>query len=250
MTTGKVLGKPFVLHLLLGAVLAPALVPACLRPVDLQNEEPSHSRAREIMVAQQIQRRGIKDPRVLAAMRKVPRHRFIDQAYQNEAHADSPAPIGHGQTISQPYIVALMTELLELRPSDRVLEIGTGCGYQTAVLAEIAAEVYSIEIVEPLCKEARARLAGFGYKNTSVRCGDGYRGEPDRAPFDAIIVTAAPGHIPQPLLDQLAEGGRMVIPVGDFAQELLLLKKVGGLIEKQAVISVRFVPMTGEAQGR
>ncbi len=202
------------------------------------------------MVTRQIERRGVKDRRVLAVMRKVPRHRFIDEVYQREAYEDAPAPIGHGQTISQPYIVALMTELLELKPTDRVLEIGTGCGYQTAVLAELAAQVFSIEIVEPLCAQARDRLRNLGYSNVDVRCGDGYRGIPDRAPFDAIIVTAAPPEVPQPLVDQLAEGGRMVIPVGDFSQDLVLLRRIKGRIERRVVIAVRFVPMTGEAQGR
>ena len=202
------------------------------------------------MVVQQIERRGVTGTRVLAAMRKVPRHEFIEQVYRGEAYGDAPVPIGHGQTISQPYIVALMTELLELSPTDRVLEVGTGCGYQTAILAEIAAEVRTVEIVEPLCMAARDRLRRFGYSNVHVRCGDGYRGEPSHAPFDAIIVTAAPAHIPQPLLDQLAEGGRMVIPVGDRSQELVLLQKKNGRIERRAVIAVRFVPMTGEAERR
>ncbi|MCX5801577.1 MAG: protein-L-isoaspartate(D-aspartate) O-methyltransferase [Candidatus Eisenbacteria bacterium] len=200
------------------------------------------------MVDEQIVKRGVADTLVLAAMRNVPRHEFVPEAYRKYAYADEPLPIGDGQTISQPYIVALMTETLNLDKSSKVLEIGTGSGYQAAVLAEIAKEVYSIEIVEPLARRASETLERLGYKNVKVKCGDGYGGWPDEAPFDAIIVTAAPGHIPQPLIDQLKVGGKMSIPVGDVYQELVVVTKKDKGITKRDVIPVRFVPMTGEAQ--
>jgi protein-L-isoaspartate(D-aspartate) O-methyltransferase len=168
------------------------------------------------------------------------------------AYADRPLPIGHGQTISQPFIVAFMTEALKPAPADKVLEIGTGSGYQAAVLAELVAQVYTIEIVKPLGERAREDLARLGYANVHVRVGDGYEGWPENAPFDAIIVTCSPEQVPQPLVDQLREGGRMVIPVGTQAggQDLYLLEKRGGKVVKQAILPVRFVPMTGKAQGR
>ncbi len=197
------------------------------------------------MVKRQIEKRGIKDPKVLAAMKKVPRHLFVPPEEAGEAYEDTPLPIGYEQTISQPYIVALMTELLALEPADKVLEIGTGSGYQSAVLAELVDRVYTIEIVKPLGERARELLGRLGYRNVEVRIGDGYKGWPEEAPFDAIIVTAAPETIPRPLVDQLAEGGRMVIPVGKFVQELVLLEKTGGKIRKRSVTSVRFVPMVG-----
>jgi len=203
---------------------------------------------RSRMVEEQIARRGVKDPLVLAAMRKVPRQEFIPQAYRNFAYADEPLPIGEGQTISQPYIVALMTETLHINRDSRVLEVGTGCGYQAAVLAEIAKEVYSIEILEPLATRAEETLKRLGYKNVTVKNGDGYQGWPGKAPFDAIIVTAAPPRIPQPLIDQLKVGGRMSIPVGDVYQELMLVTKNEKGTTEEDVIPVRFVPMTGEAQ--
>jgi protein-L-isoaspartate(D-aspartate) O-methyltransferase len=201
---------------------------------------------REQMVAAQIEARGVRDPRVLAAMRRVPRHRFVPPAYEQEAYDDAPLPIGEGQTISQPYIVALMTELLRLRGDERVLEVGTGSGYQAAILAELAREVYSIEIVEPLARRAAATLAALGYGAVHVRAGDGYRGWPEAAPFDAIIVTAAPDHVPQPLVDQLKPGGRLVIPVGGLWQQLLLITRTASGVERREIIPVRFVPMTGE----
>jgi protein-L-isoaspartate(D-aspartate) O-methyltransferase len=200
------------------------------------------------MVREQIEARGIRDARVLAALRKVPRHLFVPPEEQREAYIDYPLPIGHEQTISQPYVVAYMTEALELTPRDRVLEIGTGSGYQAAILAELAAEVYSIEIVEPLAKEAEARLRRLGYSRVQVRAGDGYRGWPEAAPFDAIIVTAAPGHIPQPLVNQLREGGRMVLPLGRWDQELVRLRRTPGGLLRENLLPVRFVPMTGEAE--
>src|SRR5262245_16918586 len=181
--------------------------------------------SRERMVVEQIEARGITDPRVLAAMRKVPRHLLIPEKNRADAYGDHPVPIGLGQTISQPYIVAYMTEALSLTGGDRVLEIGTGAGYQAAVLGEISREVYTIEIVPALAKRAKVDLAGLGYENIVVREGDGYRGWPEKAPFDAIIVTASPPKIPQPLIDQLKVGGRLVSPVGTGYQELVRITR-------------------------
>jgi len=201
---------------------------------------------RQKMVEQQIVARGVVDERVLAAMRSVPREKFVLRGDVNRAHEDYPLPIGHNQTISQPYIVAYMTELLQLDGSEKVLEIGTGSGYQAAVLGECASDVYSIEIVEPLCLKARDLLAELGYKNIHIRCGDGYEGWPEESPFDAIIVTAAPPEIPQTLIAQLANGGRLVIPVGRFMQNMMLIRKdQNGVVSKEKLIAVRFVPMTG-----
>jgi protein-L-isoaspartate(D-aspartate) O-methyltransferase len=202
--------------------------------------------ARERMVREQIESRGVRDPRVLAALRKVERHRFVPEALHHLAYSDQPLPIGHGQTISQPYIVAYMTEALELKPSDRVLEIGTGSGYQAAVLAELCREIYSIEIVEPLAKESAARLQMLSYKNLKLRTGNGYRGWPEAAPFDAIIVTAAPPSIPSALVDQLAHGGRLVVPVGTMFQELMRVRRTPKGMVQEDLIPVRFVPMVGE----
>jgi protein-L-isoaspartate(D-aspartate) O-methyltransferase len=201
---------------------------------------------REKMVETQIKARGVKDPRVLSALLKVERHRFVPEKYLDSAYSDQPLPIGEGQTISQPYIVALMTELLELKGDERVLEIGTGSGYQAAILAELAKEVYSVEIVEPLASMAKKRLSELGYQNVTVKAGDGYLGWPEIAPFDAIIVTAAPDHIPKPLVEQLKEGGRMIVPVGSYTQELNKIVKRSGKIETTNIIPVVFVPMTGE----
>jgi protein-L-isoaspartate(D-aspartate) O-methyltransferase len=199
---------------------------------------------REKMVERQIERRGVDDARVLQALRDVKRHLFVPPGEIDSAYEDHPLSIGHGQTISQPYIVAIMTEAIEPQPSDRVLEIGTGSGYQAAVLAELVQEVYSIEIVEPLGRAAAQRLKDLGYDNVTVRIGDGYKGWPEKAPFDAIVVTAAPPEIPQALVDQLAEGGSMVLPVGTAFQELMLVeKKKGGEITKRVITAVRFVPM-------
>jgi protein-L-isoaspartate(D-aspartate) O-methyltransferase len=203
--------------------------------------------ARAAMV-REIEARGVSDPRVLAAMREVERHRFVPDALRAQAYDDRPLPIGQGQTISQPYIVALMTELAAVRPGARVLEIGTGSGYQAAVLSLLAGEVYTIEIVEPLAREARERLARLGHQNVSVRAGDGYRGWLEKAPFDAILLTAAPPQIPGPLLEQLAPGGRLVAPVGDAAQELVLVEKTPSGLRRRSIVRVAFVPMTGEAQ--
>jgi protein-L-isoaspartate(D-aspartate) O-methyltransferase len=189
----------------------------------------------------------IQDPRVLKAMRRVPRHAFVPFATRLLAYRDTPLPIGHGQTISQPYVVAYMTQLLELEPGDRVLEIGTGSAYQAAVLAEITDEVYTIEIVEPLAEQAARRLQDLGYTRVRTRKGDGYHGWPEAAPFDAVIVTAAAGHVPPPLWEQLAPGGRMVIPVGgtyEVQQLLLLTKQPDGSRVSRALMPVRFVPFT------
>ncbi len=193
--------------------------------------------------------RDITNARVLAAIGKVPRHEFVPESQRTQAYEDHPLPIGYGQTISQPYIVAFMTEKLDPQPTDRVLEIGTGSGYQAAVLAELVAKVYTIEIVEPLALRAKADLQRLGYTNVVVRAGDGYKGWPDAAPFDAIIVTCAPDKVPQPLTEQLKDGGRMIIPIGEiWDQRLVLLHKRGERLEKTVVLPVRFVPMTGEAQ--
>jgi protein-L-isoaspartate(D-aspartate) O-methyltransferase len=203
--------------------------------------------ARREMVVRQILGREVRDSATLRAMLSVPRHEFVPDKRAN-AYADFPLPIGYGQTISQPYIVAFMTEQLHLRPRSRVLEVGTGSGYQAAVLAEIAAEVYTIEIVAPLAEEAAARLQRLGYGRVHVRTGDGYNGWPEAAPFDAIIVTAAAGFVPPPLVEQLRPGGRMVIPVGEVGavQELLLVEKAAdGRTTTRTLIPVRFVPLTG-----
>ncbi len=215
-------------------------------------EADTFSAQREAMVAKQIERRGVKDPRVLAAMRKIPRHEFVPVDTRKNAYDDRPLPIGHGQTISQPYVVAFMTEVLALKSSEKVLEVGTGSGYQAAVLGELAKEVSSIEIVAPLAQRATAVLKKLGYDNVNVRVGDGYRGWREAAPFDAIIVTCAPDAVPQPLVDQLAEGGRMIIPVGPTGEagHLVLLRKSHGKLNQRKILPVRFVPMTGEALER
>lgn len=205
--------------------------------------EEEFIRERKNMVETQIKARGIRDKKVLEVMNKVKRHLFVPPALKNLAYQDHPLPIGEGQTISQPYIVALMTELLSLKGDERVLEIGTGSGYQAAILAEIAREVYTIEILPSLVQRAERLLNELGYNNIKVKCGDGYLGWPEYAPFDAIIVTCAPPHIPQNLIDQLADGGRLVIPVGDNLQELKVLVKKEGKIKKKDIIPVRFVPM-------
>ena len=213
--------------------------------------DQSYTNAREEMVAKQLAARDIVDQRVLDAMKRIPRHEFVAEAIRPRAYHDSPLPIGHEQTISQPYIVALMTQLVEPRPHEKALDIGTGSGYQAAVLSEIVKEVYSIEIVEPLAQEARDRLRRLRYKNVTVRHGDGYQGWKSEAPFDIIIVAAAPDHVPQPLVDQLAPTGKMVIPVGKYFQELLVIEKLqDGNVVQRNVTPVAFVPMTGEATAR
>ncbi|MFP4447657.1 MAG: protein-L-isoaspartate(D-aspartate) O-methyltransferase [Bacteroidales bacterium] len=203
-----------------------------------------YDKEKQQMVKQQIVDRGIKDTKVIAAMKDVDRHVYVPKNYRDMAYSDRPLPIGNGQTISQPYIVALMTELLELEEGEKVLEIGTGSGYQAAVLSHITSEVYSIEIIEELAEQAKDNLQKQGYDSIKLKIGDGYKGWEEYAPFDAIIVTCAPSDIPEPLKEQLAEGGRMIIPIGDkFIQELVLFEKKNGELEKQEISSVRFVPM-------
>jgi len=210
--------------------------------------DPDFSRQRDEMVEHQIASRGIETQAVLEAMRNVPRHEFVPGDYRRRSYEDGPLPIGYGQTISQPYIVAAMTELVRPEPEMRVLEIGTGSGYQAAVLSGLVDEVYSVEIIKGLLDNARDRLAELGYENVSVKYADGYHGWPEHAPFDAIIVTAAAEFIPPPLLEQLADGGRMVIPVGSpfFVQRLMLVEKKDGKITSRSVMPVRFVPLTRE----
>ena len=214
----------------------------------LSSEADETVSRRERMVEQQIEARGVRDNAVLEAMRTVPRHEFVPEMSQEQAYIDSPLPIGEGQTISQPYIVALMSELLEVGKGQRVLEIGTGSGYQAAVLAAMGVDVYTIEILPRLCRQAEDTLRSLGFDRVHVRCGDGYGGWPEVAPFSGIIVTAAPERVPQPLLDQLALGGKMVIPVGSFYQELKVITRTEDGFEERSVIPVRFVPMTGEIE--
>jgi len=214
-------------------------------------EPPSErelERARSEMVDRQLKGRDIVDRRVLETMRRVPRHRFVPPELVGEAYSDGPLAIGEGQTISQPYIVALMSQLAQVSSSERVLEVGTGSGYQAAILAELAGEVYTIEILAGLAESARRTLEQLGYDNIHFRVGDGYRGWPEAAPFDAIVVTAAPDHVPQPLVDQLRLGGVMVIPVGSWSQDLLRITKTEKGVQREQITPVRFVPMTGEAE--
>jgi len=205
--------------------------------------EGEYLEMRREMVETQIEARGVRDKRVLEAMLSVPRHRFVPENYRHLAYTDQPLPIGEGQTISQPYIVALMTELAGLKGNEKVLEIGTGSGYQAAILARLSKEVYTIEILEPLARSSEELLKEMGYKNITVRCGDGYLGWDEHASYEAIIVTCAPPEIPQPLIEQLSEGGRMVIPVGEFYQELKVLVKQNGKVKTSSIVPVRFVPM-------
>ena len=229
------------LFIMLLAVLPPA-------PARASEEEPVFAERRNAMIVETIQARGVSDPVVLAVMKKVERHLFVDPALKESAYADRPLPIGYGQTISQPYIVALMTELLQLDKSDTVLEVGTGSGYQAAVLGEIAKEVHTVEIIPELGNLARERLEQLGYKNVQVKVGDGYFGWQDHAPYDGIIVTAAATHIPPPLIEQLKPGGRMIIPVGPvfYVQTLILVeKREDGSIRQKSLMPVQFVPLTG-----
>jgi len=238
--------RALLMPLVTGALIVAFGGPPAARGEGAGAEDALFARLRDRMVAEQIQGRDVSDPRVLAAMRKVPRHRFVPERLRPEAYEDHPLPIGEGQTISQPYIVALMSELLQLGGGERVLEVGTGSGYQAAVLGELAKEVYSVEILAPLARRAAATLRELGYAGVNVRAGDGYLGWPEAAPFDAIVVTAAPDHIPQPLVDQLKTGGRLVIPVGEGSQELLLCVKTPEGLLRRSIIPVRFVPLTGE----
>ena len=220
-------------------------------PVLAQEEEDAFFlNLRRQMLQKQIIARGIKDEMVLTAMRKVPRHKFVPPGLQRLAYRDSPLPIGHGQTISQPYIVALMTEFAQLKPEDKVLEIGTGSGYQAAVLAEIAGEVYTIEILKALAESSRVRLKEMGYENIQVKWGDGYLGWEEFAPYDAIIVTCAPDEVPEVLVEQLKVGGRLVIPVGDLFQELKLIIKTEKGLRERSITPVRFVPMVKSKDGQ
>jgi len=223
----------------------PSAQPTTLPTADTFTQE------RERMVVTQLQSRDITDPEVLRAMRTVPRHKFVPEQYLDQAYADHPLPIGEGQTISQPYIVALMTQAVKIKPGDRVLEIGTGSGYQAAVLAELTDEVYTIEIIEALGLQAAKRLRELGYSQVHTKVGDGYYGWEEHAPYDAIIVTCAPDHIPPPLVAQLKVGGRMVIPVGPpgaYQSLWLLEKQPDGRVKRQNLGGVIFVPMTGAAQ--
>ena len=226
-------------------ITAASKLPGCVRA-----QAQDYTALREEMVTTQIAGRGVKDQRVLEAVRRIPRHLFVQPELQAHAYEDNPLPIGSGQTISQPYIVALMTELLRPRPADRILEIGTGSGYQAAVVSRLAHEVYSIEIVPALASEAQSRLRRLGFSNVTVKAGDGYRGWPEHAPFDGILVTAAPPEIPPALVAQLRRGGRMVLPVGKPGkiQNLLVLEKslASGEIVGRTVIPVQFVPMVKE----
>jgi protein-L-isoaspartate(D-aspartate) O-methyltransferase len=226
-------------------ILAAALTayPGCRDQSQQSHDDADMTEERHEMVREQIQARGVHDPRVLDAMREVKRHLFVPSASPDEAYQDFPLPIGEGQTISQPYIVALMTELLDTTPTDRVLEVGTGSGYQAAVLSHLVADVYSIEIVKSLSERAAEHLEEQGYTNVHLRVGDGYNGWPEYAPFDGIIVTAAPPEIPPRLIEQLKDGGRMVVPVGTNYQELLLIEKKDGELKKRVITAVRFVPM-------
>jgi protein-L-isoaspartate(D-aspartate) O-methyltransferase len=216
--------------------------PSSTPDIDLTTEE------REKMVSSQIKSRGVKDPQVLTAMETVPRHKFVPDQYLSQAHEDHPLPIGYGQTISQPFIVALMTEVLQLEKGDRVLEIGTGSGYQAAVLAEMETKVFTIEIIPELADQAEQRLDKLGYTDVEVRYADGYYGWEEHAPFDAVIVTAAPDHLPLPLIQQLAEGGRLVVPIGPIGavQTLWLFEKIEGELLAKNLGAVQFVPLTGD----
>lgn len=210
-------------------------------------DEAAYLAARSRMIAEQIRARGVRDQRVLAAMNRVPRHRFVPTAERHEAYDDHPIPIGFGQTISQPYIVAFMTEALRVEPSHRVLEVGAGSGYQTAVLAELGATVYAIEVIEALAERARRLLDELHYANVHLRVGDGYAGWPEYAPYDRIIAAAAPNDIPPAFIDQLVEGGILAIPLGMFNQDLRVIRRVGNTLETIGTMPVRFVPMIKKA---
>jgi protein-L-isoaspartate(D-aspartate) O-methyltransferase len=256
----KALSERVVLTLLAGALLlgpglAVSLSGCAGQGADDNGEESgeedvSYKEAREQMVATQIRSRGIKDKRVLEAMEKVPRHLFVPETYRPQAYSDSPLPIGYGQTISQPYIVALMTEALKIEPGDKVFEVGTGSGYQAAVLAEMGAEVFTMEIVEELVASAGDVFNVLNYSKIQLRLGDAYQGWVEHSPFDAVIVTAAPEHVPQPLIDQLKVGGRMVVPVGGRFQDLVVMTKTTDGLERESLGPVIFVPMTGEARDK
>jgi protein-L-isoaspartate(D-aspartate) O-methyltransferase len=232
-----------------GAIFGQTPAPLPQQWITRKSTEGTFASSATAMVEKQLKPRGIDDSRVLRAMAKVPREKFVAKELAANAYEDRPLPIGFGQTISQPFIVGFMTQALKPNSTDRVLEIGTGSGYQAAVLGELVAEVYTIEIVRPLAQRAATVLTALGYKNVLVKGGDGYKGWPEHAPFDAIIVTAAPDHVPEPLIEQLKDGGRMVIPVGKtFAQHLKVLEKRGGVMKETAVIPVKFVPLTRDPE--
>lgn len=228
-----------------GLVVLAAALAACSGGADAQQRTQDREAERNRMVDDQLRARDIRDERVLRAMRDVPRHLFVPEPERQQAYRDTPLPIGHGQTISQPYIVAFMTQALEVAPTHRVLEVGTGSGYQAAVLAGLAEQVYSIEIVAALADRARTTLAELQYRNVEVRSGNGYLGWPEHAPYDRIIVTAAPPEVPAALVEQLKVGGLMAIPVGTYDQELRILRRTAGGMQILATLPVRFVPMTG-----
>lgn len=239
------------IHLLLTVSLALVMMSqTCERTMEdappMNHERRQAERAR--LVEDYVIPSGVSDPRLLDAIRRVPRHWFVPEDYASLAYCDEPLPIGHGQTISQPSLVALMVESLRLKGQEKVLEVGTGSGYQTAILAELVRHVFTIEIVEPLAKRAEATLAELGYHNVTARVGDGYQGWAEEAPFDAIIVAAAPAHVPEPLMSQLAVGGRMVLPVGRAIQHLLLVTRTQEGYRRTHLTAVRFVPMTGRAE--
>ncbi len=223
---------------------------ACHDGAETMDTQKKFDDLRKQMVEKQIRARGIKDPAVLQALERVERHHFVPTGLETAAYDDNPLSIGQGQTISQPYIVALMTELAKIHPNSKVLEVGTGSGYQAAILSVLAKDVFTIEIIESLGNDAKEKLHALGYENVHVRIGDGYKGWPEEAPFDAILVTAAPDHIPQPLIDQLQIGGRLVIPLGDFYQDLAVITKTEKGLHQEKIIPVRFVPMTGEAEDK
>ena len=212
------------------------------------NVDDNYSTERTNMVNEQIKARGISNNKLISALLKIPRHEFVPKEYRRYSYYDGPLPIGEGQTVSQPYIVALMTDLLDLKPGEKVLEIGTGCGYQTAILCELGCEVYTIEIIEGLGIRANELLDNLGYRNVYFKIGDGYKGWEEKSPFDAIIVTASPHVLPKPLFDQLKTGGRMIIPIEEEHQELKLITKKKSGLTKERITPVRFVPMTGEAE--
>jgi len=230
-------------------LLVSAVVSSAMTATASAQKADTFAAARQQMIAHDLKGRDITDPAVLQAMSTVPRHMFVRPALHSQAYADRPLPIGNGQTISQPYIVALMTQLLEVHPNDRVLEIGTGCGYQAGVLARLAAQIYTIEIVEELASGARKILTELGFQNIYVKTGDGFDGWPEKAPFDKIILTCAAKDIPPALITQLAEGGRIIAPLGSpgNVQQLMLATKTNGQLKRKQVLSVRFVPMTGKA---
>jgi protein-L-isoaspartate(D-aspartate) O-methyltransferase len=248
METWLTTGRLARLAMILAAALA-VLAVYLLAGQSPQVSEEAQRERRATMVQDQLKSRGIRSPAVLAAMARVPRHQFVPRSLRGDAYEDGPLPIGKGQTISQPFIVALMTELIAPEKPMRVLEIGTGSGYQAAVLAECVAEVFTIEVVPELAKDAAARLRDMGYRNVHCRAGDGFGGWREEAPFDAIVLTAAPPErVPQPLLDQLKVGGRLVAPVGRRDQELVLITRTERGFEREQIVPVRFVPMTGKAQ--